>query len=635
MTDEPSQDEINQLLPNIPPGEAAGGPFSTPADQLEIKIYDFKRPDKFSKDQIRTVAIMHETFARQATAALSSQLFSLAHVHVASVDQLTYEEFIRSIPNPDTIAIVNMDPLKGSAILEISPAVTFAIIDRLFGGQGEGAKLTRELTDIELSIMAGVVARILGNLREAWTPVIDLHPRLGRIETNPWFAQIVPPSEMIVLVTLVIKVGDVEGMMNFCFPYLTIEPIIPKLSAQYFFSSMKRGGPKPQMAPATVNLNIPVEIYLEGARLSLRDLGGLKRGSLLKIPGYQQGKAFLRMGGRTLFGLKARRGGRGKPAAYTVVSGISKENMPFLEPAEKKDTPSALEILDSGMRDALRELDSKIRESLADMKSSFGALRQKQDEMADQLAFGPQDREAAGDEPRAEHAGPFDFLRRADPALVLNFIQQEHPQLIALVLSYLEPLKASTILGGLPQELQPDVARRIGCMGRTSPEVLREVERVLDMRLSTISSEDYTAAGGVEGLVEILNMADRSTERFVVDSLEKKDAELAEQIKRRMFVFEDIVLLDKKDVEKVLKKADMDVLLRAMKAAPEEVVTFILGCVPGEDVEKLKLRLRDLGPVRLHEVERAQQKVVGLIREMEETGEIVVARSGGETEMVK
>jgi flagellar motor switch protein FliM len=631
MSDELSQDAVDQIVSNTLIEEAVGGPFlPPPKDQRKIKVYDFRRPDKFSKEQIRTVAIMHETFARTATTSLSFQLRNLTHVHVASVDQLTYEEFIRSIPNPTTIAIINMDPLKGSAILEIDPAVTFASIDRLFGGQGEDAKIRRELTDIEQSVMEGAIVPILGNLREAWAPVIDLRPRVGRIEVSPWFAQIVPPSEMIVLVTLETRVGDVEGMMNLCLPYLTIEPIIPKLSAQYVFSPMRKGGP--EVAQASFDLNIPAEVYLEGAGLSLRDLGRLQRGNLVKIPGYQQGKAFLRMGGRTLFGLKAQRGGRRKPANYTVVSGISKENMPFLEPVEKKDKSSELETLESGMRETLRELDSKISQSLAEMKNSIGALRQKQGEMADQLAFGPQDREGAEDFTSGEQKRPFDFVRRSDPAHVLNFIQQEHPQLIALVLSYLEPQKASTVLGSLDQGLQPDIARRIACMGRTAPEVLREVERVLEMKLS---SEDYTAAGGVEGLVQILSMADRSTERFVVGSLEKTDAEVAEEIKKRMFVFEDIVLLDTKDVQKVMKKADTDVLLRAMKAAPAEVKAFIWGCAPREDGERLEARLKELGPVRLHDVERAQQRIVGLIREMEEAGEIVVERPGEETKIVE
>ncbi len=288
MTEVLSQDEIDQLLTAISSGEVDTAEVHQATDQRKIKIYDFKRPDKFSKDQIRTVSIMHETFARLTTTSLSAQLRSLVHVHVASVDQLTYEEFIRSIPNPTTLAVINMDPLKGSAILEIDPSVTFSIIDRLFGGKGEGSKFTRDLTDIEQSVMEGIIVRILGNLREAWSTVIDLRPRLGQIETNPQFAQIVPPTEMVVLVTLETKVGEVEGMMNFCIPYLTIEPIISKLSAQYWYSSVRRG-------TTTENLNIlrerleNVEVTLVAEighmNLTVREVLALRVGDIIRLDG--------------------------------------------------------------------------------------------------------------------------------------------------------------------------------------------------------------------------------------------------------------------------------------------------------------------------------------------------------------
>ncbi|EMY23805.1 flagellar motor switch protein FliM [Leptospira interrogans serovar Australis str. 200703203] len=184
--------------------------------------------------------MMHETFARLATTGLSAQLRALVSVHVASVDQLTYEEFIRSIPNPTTLAVINMDPLRGSAILEIDPSISFTIIDRLFGGKGEQAKISRELSEIEMSVMEGIIVRILGNMRESWSTVIDLRPRLGNIETNPQFAQVVPPNDMVVLITLETKIGEVEGMTNLCIPYITIEPIINKLSAQYWYSSIRK-----------------------------------------------------------------------------------------------------------------------------------------------------------------------------------------------------------------------------------------------------------------------------------------------------------------------------------------------------------------------------------------------------------
>jgi flagellar motor switch protein FliM len=325
-----SQDEIDQLLTAISSGDIETEEVAQQADQRKIKIYDFKRPDKFSKEQIRTVSIMHETFARLTTTSLSANLRSLVHVHVASVDQLTYEEFIRSIPNPTTLAVINMDPLKGSAVLEIDPSVTFSIIDRLFGGKGEGTKVTRDLSDIEQSVMEGIIVRILGNMREAWSQVIDLRPRLGQIETNPQFAQIVPPTEMVVLVTLETKVGEVEGMMNFCIPYLTIEPIISKLSAQYWYSSVRRG-------TTTENLNIlrerlasiEVTVAAEIGKMDLtvRDVLALKQGDVIRLSNTRIGDPMvLKVGNKPKF--TCRPGVVGNKLAVMILSkleDISKE----------------------------------------------------------------------------------------------------------------------------------------------------------------------------------------------------------------------------------------------------------------------------------------------------------------------
>ncbi|RKX84337.1 MAG: flagellar motor switch protein FliM [Spirochaetes bacterium] len=286
MTEVLSQEEIDQLLTAISTGEVETEEALKKAETRKIKIYDFKRPDKFSKDQIRTLQMMHETFARLTTTSLSAQLRTIVHVHVASVDQLTYEEFLRSIPNPTTLAVINMDPLKGSAILEIDPSITFTIIDRLFGGPGEAVKINRELTDIELSVIEGIIVRILGNLREAWSNVIDLRPRLGNIETNPQFAQIVPPNDMVVLITLETKVGDVEGMTNFCIPYLTIEPIISKLSAQYWYSSIRKGGTTENVAILKKRLEtVYIELIAElgSMDITVRDVLNLQKGDIIKL----------------------------------------------------------------------------------------------------------------------------------------------------------------------------------------------------------------------------------------------------------------------------------------------------------------------------------------------------------------
>jgi flagellar motor switch protein FliM len=300
-----SQDEIDRLLSVISSGQGAVERLETQTERRKIKIYDFKRPDKLSKDQIRILSVMHEVFARLTTTSLSARLQSLAQVHVASVDQLTFEEFTRSIPNPTTLAIVQMDPLKGSAIFEIDPAVSFSIIDRLFGGRGEGGKLTRELTDIERSVIEGVIVRMLGNLREAWASVADLRPRLEQIESNPQFVQIVPQSEMVILVTMEIRAGGVEGMMNLCIPYLTLDPIVGKLTSQYLYSSVRRGATTENLALlldrlAEMELDVVAEVGTVG--MPVRDVLCLRSGDVIRLQDVRAGDSLaLKIGDRKKF----------------------------------------------------------------------------------------------------------------------------------------------------------------------------------------------------------------------------------------------------------------------------------------------------------------------------------------------
>ncbi|MCP4133643.1 MAG: flagellar motor switch protein FliG [bacterium] len=229
---------------------------------------------------------------------------------------------------------------------------------------------------------------------------------------------------------------------------------------------------------------------------------------------------------------------------------------------------------------------------------------------------------------------PFDFIRRTDPAHLLNFIQQEHPQTIALILAYLEPAKASIILGQLQQDKQSDVARRIATMARTSPEVLREIERVLEKKLSTLSQEDYTAAGGVGSIVDILNLVDRSTEKIIIETLEEDDPELAEEIKKRMFVFEDIVMLDDRAIQKVMREVDTNELAKALKAVDPDVQDKIYRNMSKRAAALLKEDMEFMGPTRRTDVEEAQQKIVAIIRKLEEQGEVVIARSGEEDVLV-
>ncbi|WP_299298459.1 flagellar motor switch protein FliG [uncultured Fretibacterium sp.] len=228
---------------------------------------------------------------------------------------------------------------------------------------------------------------------------------------------------------------------------------------------------------------------------------------------------------------------------------------------------------------------------------------------------------------------PFDFMRHTDPQQVLGFIQGEHPQTIALILSYLEAPQAAMILSGLPAVLQAEVAKRIARMDRITPEVLREVERVLERKLSTVMGQDFTMAGGIDAVVAIVNSSDRTTERNIMEHLEENDPELAEEIKKRLFVFEDIIRLDDRSLQRVLREVDMKELGLALKGATEELRTKFFKNMSKRAAEMLQEDMDYMGPVRVKDVEESQQKVVNIVRGLEEQGEIVIA-SGGEDELV-
>ncbi len=225
---------------------------------------------------------------------------------------------------------------------------------------------------------------------------------------------------------------------------------------------------------------------------------------------------------------------------------------------------------------------------------------------------------------------PFDFARKADPNQILNFIQNEHPQTIALILSYLDPAQAGQILSNLPQEMQADVARRIALMDSTSPEIIYEVEEMLEQKLSATFTHDYTKTGGIDTVVEVLNDVDRTTEKTILENLSARDPELAEEIKKRMFVFEDIVTLDNRAIQLVIREVDNQDLLLALKAASDEVRQVIFNNMSQRMRENFQEEMEIMGPVRLRDVEEAQMRIVSVIRRLEEAGEIIIARGGGD-----
>ena len=229
---------------------------------------------------------------------------------------------------------------------------------------------------------------------------------------------------------------------------------------------------------------------------------------------------------------------------------------------------------------------------------------------------------------------PFEFARKADASQLLNFIQDEHPQTIALILSYLRPQQAAQLLSGLPKEKQSEVAKRIAKMDRTSPDVIREVEKVLESKVSTMMNQDYASVGGVDSIVEILNAVDRGTEKNILETLEIEDVYLADEIRNKMFVFEDIVKLDNRSIQRVLREVDNSTLAVALKGSSEQVKDVVLNNVSKRLAEMVVEEIQFMGPVRLRDVEESQQKIVAVIRKLEDAKEIVISRGGGDDVVV-
>ena len=225
---------------------------------------------------------------------------------------------------------------------------------------------------------------------------------------------------------------------------------------------------------------------------------------------------------------------------------------------------------------------------------------------------------------------PFEFVRKTDASQLLNFIQDEHPQTIALILSYLSPLQASMIISALPPERQADVAKRVAMMDRTSPDIIKEVEKILESKLANLVNQDYTIIGGVDAVVEILNAVDRGTEKHIMETLEIEEPELADEIRKKMFVFEDILLLDDRSIQRVLRDVDNNDLAIALKGSNENVQAAIFNNLSKRLAAMIKEDMEYMGPVRMKDVEEAQQKIVNIIRKLEDSAEIVISRGGGD-----
>jgi len=290
MADILSQGEIDALLSAFSTGEGPGGIGDADGDDepiREVKVYDFNHPDRFSKDQIRTMHNLHEQFARTFSISLSAFLRTIVEVKLVSVDQISYEEFIRSLPNPTYLCIINMDPLEGNALMELSPTLSFPVVDRLMGGRGNVFKKNRELTDIEQTIIEKVLYRSFDCLHEAWANVLPLNLSLERPETNPQLLmQEYLPSEMVILMTFEVTMQDISGTLSFCIPYPTLEKIAGVFSSTTWYSASKKELSEEHaevLLDRLQRVDIPLTAYVSNTHISIRELLDLEEDDVLQL----------------------------------------------------------------------------------------------------------------------------------------------------------------------------------------------------------------------------------------------------------------------------------------------------------------------------------------------------------------
>ena len=315
-----SQNEIDKLLSALSTGEASAEKIKAEEEERKVKNYDFKRPDKFSKDQIRTLSMLHENFARLLNTYLSTSLRAMVSVEVMSVEQTTYQEFVQSMGNPSVIGILTVPPLKGSIIMEINTGIAFSIIDRVFGGPGENTLKPRILTEIEEAVMRKFIGHANGFLKEAWENVTEMNPHLEAMEANPAFVQIVPPSDMVIIVTLQLKIGDVEGFMNLCIPYLVLEPVMSKLSTTFWVAaSGAKDGREDQvdiLKEKIERARVPIAVQLGTIDITIREFLTLGFGDVLQLDTKVKDELKCLVGKRTKF--YCRPGTSGKKSAVQI-----------------------------------------------------------------------------------------------------------------------------------------------------------------------------------------------------------------------------------------------------------------------------------------------------------------------------
>jgi len=573
----------------------------------KVKRYDFKRPDKFSLEQIRTFQMIHEVIARGLTATVSTRVGRSAEVEVGAVDQLTYAEFIASVPQSSVFAVVALPPLRGSIMVQVDGPLARLLAEAACGQCAQALSLAapaQAFTEIEALVVESVLEEFLPSFREGWLSLVELTPSIAAVETTSRDAMIVAPTEMIILASLRVAIGSGQAFINVAVPYLTLEPIIHLLSAQRWYSKTIRKTGRPALGDrAKHELAIPVDA------IPLASLPAILAGEPLPLPALDDHRAELRVGSVPVAGLRidadllvdslALEVEHGRYQRFGIV-GADRVAAGGGEGAARSDAAAVIARIDP----VLHELRTEMR-NLRVSTEEVGQNRQT-------LAADERDPDV---DPRTGHVDA--------PRDVALLVSAEAPATVAFLIAPLDPQTAAQLLAALPADLRDETVRALTTLESADLALHARILTYLRRRVQT--KRDSTVAGGPETVAQILNHVPRSVEKSVMERFMAEDKPLFESIARLMFVFEDFVLVDASAIRKVAEQLGADELALALKGVPREITAHILGALDDEHVTAIEEADATIGRVRRSDVEAAQRDAIEELRRLEERGEVVIA----------
>lgn len=554
---------------------------------MEYKVYNFKRPDKFSHDQITTLRLLHNDFVDRLINTWSDLLNRKVEIELQEVDQLTYGEFSVSVPERAATALISMNPLNGVMLMVMDPIVSSMFVDRICGGVGSASYLSEKFGALDNSVCAALYSEVLGDYMESWKRISTVDPELLEFNSASASNTVVSNNEMIILVSLKVGFGEESGYLNIVLPFPTLETVIDLCSVEQWYTSiLKRKG---EVSFSRLkNLSLQGKIVIPTEELDTVSVMQLQPGEMLKLPGYKKGEVILKVGGERLFELTS----DGKVVNKGVV-------------------PSLLEKSRNEELLPLKGQVNDISRQLSELKTIIE--KPTISEIPDKLG-------------RDEFKNNLSFLNNYSSKILNRVLDGNHPQLITLILSRIDRHLAAEILTDLNGEIQVDLSFRMSKLESLGSFILAVLVKSFREKLKSLSESGESTSTGLEVITEILNNSPRAVEKHVILSLEKLDNSVAESIKQRMFVFEDIVLLDTRFIEPIINRTGLDDFALSLKMCDRNVVEHVKTVIPESLMDSLNTKMDKLGRVRISDVDMAQLRVVNCIKEMEEQGEIVVCR---------